>query len=74
VMAIATLMGDRTEGEPREFHGDAVGVQQALQEIAAASQAPDEVFAFELLWVPGDEESSLDMDEVNVDWPELVTC
>lgn len=73
VMAICTLMGDRTEGEPRTFHGDAKGVQEALQEIATASQGNDEVFAFELLWVPGDDEGSLDMDEVMLDWPELIT-
>lgn len=41
-MAICTLMGDRTEGEPRTFHGDAKGMEEALQEIAGASQGNDE--------------------------------
>ena len=33
-----------------------------------------EIFGFELLWVPDDDDESLEMDEVYIDWPELITC
>ena len=54
--------------------GDANGVKAALQELAAAGNAQGEIFGFELLWVPDDDEDVVDMDEVIVDWPEIMTC
>lgn len=75
---IATLMGDREEeigvGADGSLSGDRPGTQRALQVLAAAAAAEREVFAFELLWVPGEGEDTLDADEVVLEWPELIAC
>jgi uncharacterized membrane protein len=72
VSAICCLMGDRQL--PQTFNGDSEAMRSALEEVAAAGNGLDQVFAFELLWVPGSDEEALDMDEVNIDWPELLRC
>jgi uncharacterized membrane protein len=41
---------------------------------ADAAAAEGEVFAFELLWVPGSDDETLDADAVMIDWPELMPC
>ena len=33
-----------------------------------------EIFGFELLWVPDDDEDVVDMDQIMIDWPEIMTC
>ena len=50
------------------------GKKQALQELAAAGSAQGEIFGFELLWSPDDDEEVLSMDEVIAEWPEIMTC
>ena len=65
-------MGDREL--PRSFAGDAGAMRVALEELAAAASADSEVFAFELLWVPGSDDEVLEMDEVYLEWPELMSC
>ena len=80
VSAIACCMGDREEavggrgGANKLLSGDAAGVKAALGEIAAAGSGEGEVFGFELLWVPDDDDDELSMDDVMVDWPEIMTC
>ena len=32
------------------------------------------VLAFEIFWVPGSDEEVLEMDEIYMDWPELMPC
>lgn len=81
VMAVACLMGDCEDevlagaraaaGEP-VLSGDAAAAKRALEEMASAG--PGEVFAFELMWVPDDNDESLSMDDIIMDWPELVQC
>ena len=77
VSAIACCMGDREDavgGQSTDaLSGDARQVKAVLQELAAAASAEDEVFGFELLWCPDDDEETLDMDEVIVEWPEIMT-
>jgi uncharacterized membrane protein len=72
VCALACLPGDRTDTVATESSGDAKAAQLALEELGAGGN--DEVLAFELFWVPGDDETSLTMEEVTMDWPELITC
>ena len=48
-------------------------MKAALQELAAAGSGED-VLAFELFWVPGSDDEVVDMDEIYVDWPELMRC
>ena len=74
VCLIACLMGDREAEVSREFQGDAGKLRAALSELAAAANGDEEVFAFELLWVPGGDDEVLDSDEVMLDWPELMPC
>lgn len=78
VTALATVTGDREEAigaRERSLSGDAPAVLNALQELAAAGGAPGSVLAFELLWVPGaDDDEELEMEEVTLNWPELITC
>eukprot|EP00967_Tisochrysis_lutea_P156653 scaffold316111_cov26-Tisochrysis_lutea.AAC.2 len=74
VCIVACLMGDREEEIGKSFAGDARAMRAALEELAAAGRADEEVFAFELFWVPGEDDDVLDMDEVNLEWPELMTC
>ena len=54
--------------------GDAVRCKAALQELAAAGGAEGEIFGFELLWTPDDDDETLDLDEMNTEWPEIMTC
>ena len=49
-------------------------MRQTLEELAAAGNADQEVLALELFWVPGDDSETLDIDEVVIDWPELMQC
>jgi len=72
VCALACLPGDRTDELSEATQGDAKAAQSALEELGAGGN--DEVLAFELFWVPGDDETSLDMDELATDWPELIMC
>lgn len=72
VCALACLPGDCTDEMATDSQGDAKAAESALQELGAAGN--DEVFAFELFWVPGDDKTSLDMEEVTTDWPELIMC
>jgi len=74
VCLVACLMGDREEELTKDFQGDAGAMKNALQELAAAANGADEVFAFELFWVPGDDDETLDQDEIILDWPELMPC
>ena len=79
VSAIACCMGDREDatggkGGGEVLSGDARGVKAALQELAAAAGAEGEIFGFELLWVPDDDEDVVDMDQIMIDWPEIMTC
>ena len=76
VSAIACCMGDREDavGNPKMLSGDALGVKAALEELAAAGQVEGEIYGFELLWVPDDDEDVLDMDDLTTDWPELLSC
>jgi len=74
VCVLATLLGDREEQITKSFNGDAAKMAEALQEVAAAGNADEEVYAFELFWVPGDDSEVLQMEEVNQDWPELIQC
>ena len=74
VCLVACLMGDREEQIATEAYGDAAAARQALEELAAAANGDEEVFAFELFWVPGDDKEILELDEVAQDWPELMTC
>jgi len=74
VCVIACIMGDREEEVSKDFQGDAAKLQAALQELAAAGNGDEEVFAFELLWVPGGDDEVLDSDEIMLDWPELMPC
>jgi hypothetical protein len=74
VCALACVMGDREEEIGKSFAGDARAMRAALEELAAAGSADEEVFAFELFWVPGADDDVLQMDEVVLEWPELMTC
>ena len=75
VCLIACLMGDREEEiGAKDFQGDAGALRAGLSELAAAANGDEEVFAFELLWVPGGDDEVLDSDEVMLDWPELMPC
>ena len=74
VCVLATLLGDREEQITKSFNGDAAKMAEALQEVAAAGNADEEVYAFELFWVPGEDSEVLQMEEVNQDWPELIQC
>jgi uncharacterized membrane protein len=74
VCAVGCVLGDRAEALGRSFQGDARAMRGALEELAAAANADEEVFAFELFWVPGDDEEVLEMDAVFTDWPELMPC
>jgi hypothetical protein len=61
VSAIACCMGDREEavdgnGGGALLSGKASAVKAALSELAAAGNGEGEVFGFELLWVPDDDE------------------
>ena len=56
------------------LQGDAGRLREALQELAAAGNGDGEVLAFELLWVPGEDEETIELDDVLLDWPELMTC
>ena len=68
-------MGDREEATGGQLlSGNAGGVKAALQELAAAGSAEGEIFGFELLWVPDDDEEVLSMDDLIVEWPEIMTC
>ena len=58
----------------KSFSGDAGKMRQTLEELAAAGNADQEVLALELFWVPGDDSETLDIDEVVIDWPELMQC
>jgi len=71
---IACLMGDREEEISKSFAGDVKAMRAALEELAAAGAAYEEVFGFELFWVPGNDNEVLDMDEVVLEWPELMSC
>ena len=42
--------------------------------MRGAGSAEGEIFGFELLWVPDDDDEVLDMDEVMTAWPEVLTC
>jgi uncharacterized membrane protein len=74
VCALACVMGNREEQLQASFNGDAAAAKTALEELAAAASDEDAVFAFELFWVPGSDDEVLDMDEVTLDWPELMPC
>jgi uncharacterized membrane protein len=74
VCAVACLMGDREQELGKSFAGDARAMRAALEELAAAGSADEEVFAFELFWVPGEDHDVLQMDEVVLEWPELMSC
>lgn len=63
-----------TQALDKEFSGDAGKMRLALEELAAAGNADQEVLALELFWVPGDDSETLDVDEVLIDWPELMQC
>ena len=70
-------MGDREDAvgvKGGMLSGDAAGVKAALEELAAAGSAPGEIFGFELLWVPDDDEETLEMDDLLIEWPELISC
>ena len=49
-------------------------MKAVLEEMAAAANGEEEVFAFELFWVPGGTKEVVDMDQVMLDWPELMPC
>lgn len=79
VTAIACCMGNREDAvggkEGGKFlSGDASGIKAALAELAAAGNAGGEIFGFELMWVPDDDEEALSMEDVAADWPEVLTC
>ena len=74
VCIVACVMGDREEEIGKSFQGDASAMKAALQEIAASANGDEEVFAFELFWVPGEDDEVLDNDEIILDWPELMPC
>ena len=72
VCALGCLPGDRMDAlKVKSSQGDARMAKDALEELSAGGS--DEVLAFELFWVPGDD-GTLDMDELFVDWPELIRC
>ena len=50
--------------------------QQLLANLSntLAGQVEGEIYGFELLWVPDDDEDVLDMDDLTTDWPELLSC
>jgi uncharacterized membrane protein len=75
VCLVACVMGDReAEVTKGDFSGDARRMKASLQELAAAGNGDEEVFGFELFWVPGEDNEVLDQDEVMLDWPELMPC
>ena len=76
ICAVACVLGDKEEAiGSKEWSGSAPLMLNALEELAASASAEGEVFAFELLWVPSaDSGTSLQMDEVLLDWPELMPC
>lgn len=74
VCAIGCLLGDREATLGQSFAGNIQAMRVALEELAVAGNAEEEVFAFELFWVPGGDDEVLDSDEVLMDWPELMSC
>ena len=79
VCVIGCVTGDReAQLGGTSFSGDAARLQTALEELAAAANDgkvfEGEVSAFELLWVPGGDDETLDADAVMIDWPELMPC
>jgi len=74
VCVIACIVGDREESVAKWFSGDASKMRAALEELAAAGNGDEEVLALELFWVPGEESETLDLEEVAIDWPELMQC
>ena len=75
ICLVACVMGDREEQVTKgDFQGDASRMKAGLQELAAAGNGDDEVFGFELFWVPGEDDEVLEQDEVMLDWPELMPC
>lgn len=55
VCIVACVMGDRQRQVPKSFGGDAHAAAALLEELAAAVGERNAVRAFELLWVPGEE-------------------
>lgn len=74
VCIVACIIGDREETIAKSFSGDSAKMRAALEELAAAGKGDGEVLALELFWVPGSDDEVLDIDEVNIDWPELLPC
>jgi len=74
ICVVACVIGDREESIAKSFSGDATKMRQALEELAAAGNAEQEVLALELFWVPGEDNETLDLDEIALDWPELLSC
>ena len=72
---MACVIGDREEElGATDFSGDARSLQKALEEISAAGNGDGEMLAFELFWVPGDDDEVLMMDDITLEWPELISC
>jgi hypothetical protein len=71
VTIVACIVGD-TEKELQAGYGGAAAMEKALQELSAAAGDVDNVLAFELFWVPGDDKDVLDNEEIITDWPELM--
>lgn len=74
VSIVACLAGDREEEIKTSFQGGVSAMKTALEEVSAAASTVDDVFGFELLWVPGGDDEVLKEEEVIVDWPELMPC
>lgn len=74
VCIVGCLAGDREEAVTGSLQGDAGRLRDALQELAAAGNGAGEVLAFELLWVPAEDEETIEMDDVLLDWPDLMPC
>jgi len=73
VCAVGCLAGDREAAlGGADFAGTAAAMQTALEELAAATA--EDALAFELFWVPGDDSEALEMEEVLLDWPQLMPC
>jgi len=73
VCAVGCLAGDREAAlGGADFAGSATAMQTALEELAAARA--EDALAFELFWVPGDDSEALEMEEVVLDWPQLMPC
>lgn len=72
---LACLMGDREDRfSSKASSGNSADAKAALTEMAAAANGDGEIFAFELFWVPGSNDEVVDMDQVALDWPELMPC